>query len=85
MPNTSLLEKQLPDGINIFIVDWKLAQSGRKEHDLGQMIGDLYERKHFKDGDSALRIIQGSVAGYGALSDDMAFRIAIHAGVHLIY
>ncbi|KAI9706172.1 MAG: hypothetical protein M1820_004933 [Bogoriella megaspora] len=73
-----------PAGINIFIIDWELAQIGRIEYDLGQMIGDLYERKHFMNAHTALWMIQGFVFGYGVLSDDMAFRIAIHAGVHLI-
>jgi len=84
MPNTSSFEKQPPESMNLFIIDWELAQFGRKEYDLGQMIGDLYERKHFQNIDSALWIIQGFVAGYGVLSNEMAFRIAIHAGVHLI-
>jgi len=48
------------------------------------MIGDLYERKHFAGIDSGLWSIQGFITGCGALSDEMAFRIAIHAGVHLI-
>jgi thiamine kinase-like enzyme len=69
---------------NLFVIDWELAQFGRKEYDLGQMIGDLYERKHFNDAGSALWILQGFVGGYGAITDEMAFRAAIHAGVHLI-
>lgn len=84
MPNIPSLEKKQPEGIDLFVVDWELAQFGRKEYDLGQMIGDLYERKHFFNADSALCIIQGFAAGYGALSDDEAFRIAIHVGQHLI-
>jgi hypothetical protein len=48
------------------------------------MLGDLYERKHFTGADSAIHIIQGFVAGYGLLTEDEAFRIAIHAGQHLI-
>jgi hypothetical protein len=70
--------------MNLYIIDWELAQFGKSEYDVGQMIGDLYERKHFLDVDSALWVIQGFVAGYGPLSDAMAFRVAIHAGVHLI-
>jgi hypothetical protein len=84
IPNDLSLEKQRQGGINLFIIDWELAQFGRKEYDLGQMIGDLYERKHFNGTENALWIIQGFVAGYGVLSDDMAFRVAIHAGVHII-
>nr|QCL09110.1 DmxR19 [Cryptosporiopsis sp. 8999] len=84
IPNTPSPERQQLEGTNLFVIDWELAQFGRKEYDLGQMIGDLYERKHFRDANSAVWIIQGFVTGYGALSDEMAFRIAIHAGVHLI-
>ena len=84
IPNTPSLEKQLRKGINLFIIDWELAQFGRREYDLGQMISDLYERKHFMDIESSLWLIQGFVTGYSASSDEMAFRIAIHARVHLI-
>lgn len=78
------LETETFIGSEMFIIDWELAQYGRKEYDLGQMIGDLYERKHFAEADSALHIIESFVAGYGALSEDEAFRVAIHAGQHLI-
>lgn len=48
------------------------------------MIGDLYERKHFKNADGALAAINGFIDGYGEVGEEMAFRTAIHAGVHLI-
>lgn len=48
------------------------------------MIGDLYERQHFNDAEAALWIIDAFIKGYGTVSEDMAFRIAIHAGVQLI-
>jgi hypothetical protein len=84
MPDAPFLKKQPPERMHLYIIDWELAQFGRREYDLGQMIGDLYERKHFQNIDSPLWIIQGFVAGYGNLNDEIAFRIAIHAGVHLI-
>jgi hypothetical protein len=84
MPNVPLSEKKQLEGIDLFVIDWELAQFGRKEYDLGQMIGDLYGRKHFFKADSALLIIQGFTAGYGVVSDDEAFRIAIHVGQHVI-
>ena len=65
-------------------MDWEFAQFGHRAYDLGQMIGDLYERKHFKDVDGAIWAIQGFIEGYGALSEEMAFRTAIHTGVQLI-
>ncbi|KUJ07914.1 kinase-like protein [Mollisia scopiformis] len=68
----------------LFIVDWELAHFGHRSYDLGQMIGDLYERKYFRDAEPAMWIIQALIDGYGPIDDDMAFRIAIHTGVHLI-
>ncbi|KAK3393979.1 kinase-like domain-containing protein [Podospora didyma] len=68
----------------LFIIDWELAQFGHRAYDLGQLAGDLYERTHYRDVAVAVDVIRGFVTGYGGLSDEMAFRIAIHAGVHLI-
>lgn len=48
------------------------------------MIGDLYERKHFHNVDAATWVLGCFVDGYGKLSDELAFRTAIHAGVHLL-
>jgi hypothetical protein len=48
------------------------------------MIGDLYERKHFMEVNAAIWILEAFIEGYGALSEEMAFRTAIHTGVQLI-
>lgn len=48
------------------------------------MIGDLFERKHFHDIDAAIWTLVAFIHGYGRLSEGMAFRTAIHAGVQLI-
>lgn len=84
MPDNRNLDPLPSIGTNLFIIDWELAQFGRREYDLGQLIGDLYERKHFSGAENALCIIEGFIAGYGGLTDNMAFRVAIHVGVHLI-
>lgn len=47
-------------------------------------MADLYERKHFKDVDDVIPAMRAFAEGYGRISDNMAFRTAIHAGVHLI-
>lgn len=48
------------------------------------MLADLYERKHFRDVDTAIEVMEGFMEGYGPMSDEMAFRTCIHTGVHLI-
>lgn len=68
----------------LFVVDWELAQVGSRALDLGQMIAELYETKIFKGVEAGVWIIEGLLQGYGVLSDEMAFRTAIHVGVHLI-
>ena len=73
------------EGTNMFIIDWEFAQFGHRAYDLGQMIGDLCERKHFNnDSPSAEQVLQGLITGYGPVTREMAFRTAIHAGIHLI-
>ncbi|KAI5860079.1 kinase-like domain-containing protein [Durotheca rogersii] len=68
----------------LFVVDWEFVQFGHRAYDLGQMVGDLCERKHFQDAQAAAWAVDAFLAGYGAVADDVAFRAAIHAGVHLI-
>jgi len=85
LSNPISLGTQEPVGANkLFVIDWEFAQFGHRAYDLGQMIGDLYERKHFRDVDSAIWVMEGFVDGYGDLSHEMAFRTAIHTGIHLI-
>lgn len=66
------------------VIDWEFAQLGHRSIDVGGMLADLYERKHFRDVDAAIEAMKGFIGGYGRISDDMAFRTCIHAGVHLI-
>ncbi|KAI0486763.1 kinase-like domain-containing protein [Xylaria cf. heliscus] len=78
-------ETPLPGGVQLFIVDWEFTQFGHRAYDIGQMIGDLYERGHFKEAEGAIPAIEGFIKGYGGLdSNEFAFRVAIHAGVQLI-
>ncbi|KAH8904933.1 hypothetical protein BR93DRAFT_881392 [Coniochaeta sp. PMI_546] len=72
----------LPD--KIFTIDWEFAQFGHRSYDLGQIVGDLFERKMYNKLDTALDAMKGVIAGYGELTEDMAFRTAIYVGVHLI-
>ncbi|OQD81660.1 hypothetical protein PENANT_c026G06102 [Penicillium antarcticum] len=68
----------------VFVVDWESVHVGRRALDLAQMIAELYETKLFKNVDAGVWVIEGFLDGYGSLSDDTAFRTAIHVGVHLV-
>ncbi|KAI0163698.1 kinase-like domain-containing protein [Pestalotiopsis sp. NC0098] len=65
------------------IIDWEFAQFGHRSYDLGQIVGDLYEKAVFLNADTK-SVMEAIINGYGKLSDDMAFRTAIYVGVHLI-
>lgn len=81
IPNVPLIEQSQT---TMFIIDWELCQIGNRALDLAQMIAELYETKLFKDVDCGVWIIEGLAEGYGPLSEEMAFRTAIHVGVHLV-
>jgi hypothetical protein len=70
-----------PQGTTLYFIDWEYAHLDHTACDLGQMIGDIYERRH---SGNAKAIIEGLMCGYGHMSDDLAFRTAIHTGVHLV-
>ncbi|ETS86311.1 hypothetical protein PFICI_00139 [Pestalotiopsis fici W106-1] len=65
------------------IIDWEFAQFGHRSYDLGQIVGDLYEKAVYLKADTK-SVMEAIISGYGVVSDDMAFRTAIYVGVHLI-
>ncbi|KAK1836887.1 putative carboxypeptidase [Podospora conica] len=85
--NVLLLESPSSVSNKLAIIDWEMAQYGHRAYDLGQFIGDLLEIAYLDTPNSisSLCAIQGFIRGYGGLSDELAFRTAIHAGVHFVY
>lgn len=81
LPNAPLTGQS---ATTVFVIDWEMCQIGNRALDLGQMIAELYETKLFKKVECGLWIVEGFLEGYGALNDEMAFRTAIHVGVHLV-
>ncbi|KAF5001011.1 hypothetical protein F66182_16226 [Fusarium sp. NRRL 66182] len=72
----------------LFVIDWEFSHFGHRSCDLGQIVGDLYERKIYGNFDTAISIMKGVIDGYGTLSDEMAFRTAIYypeAGLYDYY
>jgi hypothetical protein len=83
---TPLLDKhEKRETYQLVVLDWELAQLGHRAFDLGQMIGDLYEQSYLDKSESTKVAIAAFASGYGQLSDGMAFRTAMHAGIHLIH
>lgn len=81
LPDTPLKETDITP---LTIIDWELAQLGVRALDLGQMIAELYELYLYKDIAAGLWFIKGFVGGYGGMDDDLAFRVLVQVGVHLI-
>ena len=54
--------------------------------DLGQMIGDLLEKGYIFSSVNVhcKTLLDDIVKGYGGISDEMQWRVVIHAGVHMI-
>lgn len=84
-PKSGWNDTPTPENPNkLFIIDWELAQYGHRAYDLGQIIGDMYERKVFRNREVTLPVMNGIIFGYGVVDNLMAFRVAIYVGVHLI-
>lgn len=84
LPQT-LLHQNTTTTATIFITDWELTQTGPRALDLGQMIAELYMTQLYKGIPAGTWILRAFVDAYRpALTDEMAFRAAIHAGVHLV-
>ncbi|KAI1156989.1 kinase-like domain-containing protein [Nemania diffusa] len=86
LPNGPWRETQQPaqEPNELFIIDWENAQFGHRAVDVGGILADLYERNHFKGAAASIPIMKGFMDGYGPISDEFAYRVAIHFGVHLI-
>lgn len=82
LPNSPLSDEE--HTLKMFIIDWELTHLSSVAFDLGQMIAELFELKHFKDIDAGVWLIESFMAGYGTIEDDLAFKTAIHLGTHLI-
>ncbi|KAI1367788.1 kinase-like domain-containing protein [Xylaria arbuscula] len=70
--------------VTMFVIDWEMSQVGVPNLDMGQMVAELYELKLYKNITAGLWMVQGFAEGYGAVSDDFAYRTAIQVGAHLI-
>ncbi|KAL5360180.1 phosphotransferase enzyme family protein [Aspergillus floccosus] len=79
-----LVETDTTAATRMLVVDWELAQCGPRALDLGQMMAELYELTHYRGVAAGEWVIEGFVEGYGGISEEMAYRAAVHVGTHFI-
>ncbi|KAL1906157.1 hypothetical protein Sste5344_008127 [Sporothrix stenoceras] len=86
LPSDDKLKPDASTAQQLFVVDWEFAQYGHRAYDIGQLIGDLIERDHFRGAKASLDVLAGFVSSYfpSGADDSFAFRVAIHTGVQLI-
>ncbi|KAF5642236.1 phosphotransferase enzyme family [Fusarium tjaetaba] len=84
--NVVLPDAAIKEGtkIPVFVVDWEMTQLGLPSVDVGQMIAEMYALSLYKSVDAGLWMMGGFIEGYGDISEDFAFRTAIHVGTHLV-
>jgi hypothetical protein len=70
--------------LTLNIIDFELSQLNSLQNDLGQCCAELWFLSHFKGNSAGTQLITAFLRGYGAINDKMAFRAALHFGVHCI-
>ncbi|KAK4452659.1 kinase-like domain-containing protein [Podospora aff. communis PSN243] len=70
---------------HLLVIDWELSQYGHRAYDLGKMFGDLFEKRFLDGAEGIVWVIEGFVDGYGQMSEELAFRTAIHTGTQFIH
>jgi hypothetical protein len=70
--------------LQLLVIDFELSHVSSLAFDLGQAFAELYLLSHFRNISAGKDMISAFMAGYGKLDDDMALRVALHFGVHLI-
>jgi hypothetical protein len=87
MIRSILLPGKVMDGedeYTAFVIDWECVHLAPAHFDLGQLVGELYTLWLCKDIVAGLWLIEGIVGAFEGLDDELAYRVAIHAGAHLI-
>ncbi|KAL6399593.1 hypothetical protein AUP68_16998 [Ilyonectria robusta] len=82
LPNCSL--PSASQSLELCIIDWELAQLGTPAYDLGQLFAEFYFLTHFQSIPAGTALISSFMNGYGPLTGEMAFRVAVDFGAHLV-
>lgn len=73
-----------PCPVTLYIIDWELSHIGSIVSDIGQMLSGMYLLTHFHSVRYGAAMISSFMQGYGPVTDEQAFRIALDFGTHLV-
>jgi hypothetical protein len=82
-----LSKSQLADScspLSLCVIDWEISHVGSLASDTAQMFAGLYLLDHSQSTTAGCAMIAAFSAGYGALTDEVAFRVASEFGVRLL-
>lgn len=73
-----------PEQNVVTVIDWEMSRFGHVWQDLGQMCAELFLPYQFHAKMEGLFVIEGLLKGYGGVSEEVARRVVVHIGVHLV-
>jgi hypothetical protein len=82
-----LSKSQLADNsgpLSLCVIDWEISHVGSLASDIAQMFAGLYLLDRLQSISAGCAIIAAFSAGYGALADEVTFRVASEFGVRLL-
>jgi len=71
-------------GGGAMVADWEMARMGGVWADLAQMCAELYLPWQFRGVETGVKVLRGFLSAYGRVSEEVARRIVVHFGVHLV-
>jgi hypothetical protein len=83
-----LSKSQLADNcsgpLSLSVIDWEISHVGSLASDIAQMFAGLYLLDNSQSTTAGCAMIAAFSAGYGALTDEVAFRVASEFGARLL-
>ncbi|KAJ5617722.1 kinase-like domain-containing protein [Penicillium hordei] len=70
--------------ISLCVIDWELSRIGSIASDVGQMLSGIYLLTVFNSFQAGPKMISSFMHGYGPVTDELAFRIALDVGTQLV-
>ncbi|KAF8249404.1 kinase-like protein [Wilcoxina mikolae CBS 423.85] len=66
------------------VIDWEMAKVGHVWGDIAQMCAELFLPFQFHGTEEGLEVMDAFLRAYGEVSEEVARRVVVHFGVHLV-